>query len=187
MLGEAAGALTRTGPFAAEPARAWMLAGQTIHGVHAYSAVISQLIANSCTSALVTTVVCGFALWRSHLNAQLIALSEVLVWVSLGYVVVAVVALASRVYLIGGILRVVGMLPLVGRRLRTDPAQVRQMEDAVIHTLTDRRMTLVQVLLLELLAQSILVFEIYWIIRSMGLEIWGARHCSSKRSPRRPT
>jgi hypothetical protein len=40
-----------------------------------------------------------------------------------------------------------------------------------MHALIDRPATLVQVLLLEILAQSILVFEIYWTIQSMGVAV----------------
>jgi hypothetical protein len=174
FLGELAGALTRTGPFVAEPARAWMLAGQAVHGAHAYGAAAGELIANSCTSALVTIVAIGFTLRTRALSGQLFALSQVLLWGSITYVVVAVVALAWRVHVIGAILRLARTLPLVGRRLRTDPIQVRQIEDAIMHALIDRPVSLVQVLLLEILAQSILVFEIYWTIQSMGVAVSGS-------------
>src|SRR5262245_15246581 len=51
FFGEVVGALTRTGPFGAEPLRAWMLAGHGSLGPHAYAGAVSELIANSCTSA----------------------------------------------------------------------------------------------------------------------------------------
>src|SRR5215467_1624701 len=50
LFGEAAGALTRTGSFAAEPARAWLLGrvgGQTAPG---YSAAAGELMTNGAVS-----------------------------------------------------------------------------------------------------------------------------------------
>lgn len=171
LLGEAAGALTRTGPFLAEPARAWMLAGQAARGAHAFGAAISELIVSSCTSAMVTVGAILFALRTRGLDGHVFALSQGLVWVSLGYVAAAVVALGTRLHLIGAVLGLASGLPVVGRRLQTNPVEIRQMEDAIIHTLRDRPSTLIQVLLLEVVAQSILVFEIYWTIRSMGVAV----------------
>jgi hypothetical protein len=171
FLGEAAGTLTRTGQFVAEPARAWMLAGQVVHGAHAYGAAISELIANSCTSAVITIVAIEFALRPREVNRQALVLSQVILWISVGYVAVAALALASRFYLIGTVLRLVNALPGIGRPLRTDPVRVKQMEDVIMHALTHRPAILVQILLLELLAQTILVVEIYWTIRSMGQPI----------------
>jgi hypothetical protein len=95
----------------------------------------------------------------------------VLLWGSLVYVGAAIGALTGRVYLIGAILRWVGQLPVVGRWLKTDPARVRTVEDAIIRALTQRPAALAQILLLECVAQSILIFEIYWTIHSMGLPI----------------
>src|SRR5262249_13072880 len=46
FIGEAAGALTRTGSVAAEPARAWLLANRGGHGVHGYAAAVGELMAN---------------------------------------------------------------------------------------------------------------------------------------------
>src|SRR5262249_29608175 len=51
LLGEAAGAVTRTGSVAAEPARAWLLANQGGQGVTGYWAAAGELLANSVASA----------------------------------------------------------------------------------------------------------------------------------------
>jgi len=171
FLGEAAGTLTRIGPFAAEPMRAWMLGDQAGRGPEAYAAALSELIANSATSASVTVVVAGFVLVARAIHGELLVLAHVLFWSSLVYVGVAIWAVASRVSIIGAVARALGGLPFVGHRLRTDPVRVRRMEDAIVHALTHRPVALAQVLLLECVAQSILVFEMYWTIRSMGVDI----------------
>lgn len=171
FMGEAVRTLTHTGPFLAEPARAWMLARQGLHGPRAYGGAIAELIANVTTSAMVTLLVLAYALVALDLGARIEALSRVLVWISLGFVGVVAVALARRVYVIGAILRGLGALPFVGRRLRTNPGHVRQMEDSILAVLSDRPAVLAQVLLLEIVAQAILVLEIYWAIGAMDLPI----------------
>src|SRR5262249_26056942 len=52
-----------------------------------------------------------------------------------------------------------------------DAARVRAMEDAMIHALTGRGWILAWILCLELVAQLILIGELYWTIRSMGVAI----------------
>jgi len=168
FMGESVRSLTHTGPFLAEPARAWMLAKQGVSGAHAYAASVSEFIANTTMSSLVTVVVLGVVLRTMTLSRPLTVFAEVLVGISLGYVVVVVIALATRTYLIGGIVARVGKLPRIGHRLRVDPAQVRKMEDAIMRVLRDNPATTVQVVLLEILAQTILVIELYWSISSMG-------------------
>jgi hypothetical protein len=171
FAGEAVRTLTHTGPVLSEPARGWMLTQQGLHGVHAYGAAFSELIANSVVSAAVTVVVLAAVLWKFDLGHQLVVLSQVLVAVNVVYTLIGVVALATRVHLIGAIARGAGRLPLIGRRLRTNPDEVWQMEEAIFDVLRDRPATLVQVVLLECVAQVLLVFEVYWALRSMGLSI----------------
>src|SRR5262245_57352034 len=112
FMGEAVGTLTRTGAFGAEPLRAWMLASQAGPYAHVYAAGTSELIANSCTSGLVTVVVAGYALLGGTVHGPVLVLCHILFWSALVYVSVAVGALAARVYLVGAILRGVGALPI---------------------------------------------------------------------------
>jgi hypothetical protein len=171
FMGESVRSLTHTGPFLAEPARAWMLAKQGVSGAHAYAASVSEFLANTTMSSLVTVVVLGFVLSTMTLSRPLTVLAEVLVGISLAFVVVVVIALATRTYLIGAIVARVARLPRIGHRLRVDPVQVRTMEDAIMRVLRDNHATTVQVVLLEIAAQIILVIELYWSIKSMGVPI----------------
>jgi hypothetical protein len=174
LLGEAAGTLTRTGPFVAEPTRAWMLAGQALHGPYAYGAVASELIASTSMSAVVTILGATLALWTRELRGQIFVLAQVVAWISGTYIVLVVGAVVARAYVIGRVLRVAGAVPVVGRRLQANPRHVRQVEDFIMQVLRNRPALLAQLLALELLAQSALVFEIYWTIRSMGVAISGS-------------
>jgi len=176
FLGEAAGALTRTGSVAAEPARAWLLANRGGRGVHGYSAAVGELMVNGATSAAVNVVVAGWVLSTMDLKGPVVLLAHVLLWGSLVYLGAVVGIVVSRVRLLGVCVRVVAALPLVGRWLRTDPAKVRAMEHAIDSALTDGPAALARITSLEISAQAILVGEVYWAIRSMGVNVsvWSA-------------
>jgi hypothetical protein len=171
LLGEAAGALTRTGSLAAEPARAWLLANRGGQGAPGYSAAAGELTANSATSAAVNVAVAACVLWTGALKGPLVVLAHVLFWGSLVYLCVVIGIVGSRVRILRACARVASRLPFVGSRLRIDHVKVREMEQAIGSALTERPTALARILLLEVSAQAILVCEIYWAIRSMGVAV----------------
>src|SRR5262249_655869 len=85
LLGEAAGAVTRTGSLAAEPARAYLLANQGGQGALGYSAAAGELLANSAISSTVNIAVAGGVLWTATLKGPVVILAHVLLWPSLVY------------------------------------------------------------------------------------------------------
>jgi hypothetical protein len=171
LLGELAGSLTRVGPFAAEPARAWLLAGRNQSSTPGYAAVIAELIANSGTSATVNVAVVSWVLLTRDVKGPLMVLSHVLFWGSLVYAVLVVAAVTSRVRFLHAVSRLAGMLPFVGRRLRIDAAKVQDVQKAIDAVLAGRRADLARIVLLEISAQAILLSEVYWTIRSMGVAV----------------
>jgi Lysylphosphatidylglycerol synthase TM region len=170
-LSETVRTVTHAGPLVAEPARGWLLAKQGVQGAHAYAAAVSELIVNSSISALVTVVVLVVALLTMDLGPHLRLYAHVLIWTSAAFVLVVAASLISRTYVIGAILRGLPRLPVIGRRLRIDPADVRRMEDAMLRVLRDQPGTLALVIALELVAQAILIFDTYVIFRAMALPI----------------
>jgi len=175
FLGEAVKTLTHSGPFLSEPMRAWMLARDEVESVHAYGAAVSELIANSIISALVTVLVLAALVWAFDVRGPLLTLSWVLIAVSFVYVALAAVALARRVYVIGAVLGVVAKLPLIRSRLNVDAGEVRRMEDLILHVLRDRPVILGQLVVLQFVAQAILVLDAYWALASMDVPISAGR------------
>jgi hypothetical protein len=92
----------------------------------------------------------------------------VLLWSSLFYLGAIVAIVLSRVRLVEACASAAARLPFVGHRFRIDPLRTRQMGQA-IGALMERPGELARVALLELSAQALLVSEIYWTIRSMGV------------------
>jgi hypothetical protein len=173
FLGEAAGAITRTGSLAAEPARAWLLANLGGQGAPGYSAAAGELMANSAVSAGVNVGVTGCLLLLGHLKGPMVPLAHVLLWGSLVYLGAVVGFAASGGRLVGHVVRATGRLPFAGRWLQVDPVKVRAGEEAIGSILMAQPATIVRILLLELAAQTILVCEVYWAIRSMGVAVSG--------------
>jgi len=171
LFGEAAGALTRTGSFAAEPARAWLLGrvgGQTAPG---YSAAAGELMTNGATSAAVNIAVSGTVLLTATLKGPVVVLAHVLLWSSLVYLTVVVGIVVSRVGVLEWCARAAGRLPLIGRRLRFDPANVAAMRQSITSPFSGGPTVLAQIVLIELAAQTVLVCEVYWTLRSTGLAV----------------
>jgi hypothetical protein len=171
FLSQAAGALTRAGGMAAEPARAWLLVGREGQGIPAYAAVIAELAVGSAVSAAVNVIVTGVLLLSDTVSGPLLALTHLLFWGSLVCASVVTAVLTSRFSLLSACSRLARRLPGGGRRLWLATHTVEAMEGAIRAALVGRPAALVRVLALESVGQIILLAEIYWTIASMGANI----------------
>jgi hypothetical protein len=169
FLGELAGALTRTGPFAGEPTRAILVARRAERAAHGVGKAASELILNSFFSALVSIAVALAALTEHRFHGAVHALATVILWASVGYCSIVLAVVASGTELIGKIVQGLKRVPWLGSRVRVEAGHVVQMEQAILQTLTAPASTLISIGLLELLAQFILIFEVFWTLRSMGV------------------
>src|SRR5262245_21534797 len=168
LFGEAAGALTRTGSLAAEPARAWLLARRGAGAVPGYSAAVGELMTNGAISAAVNVVVAATALLLVDLAGPIAVLAHAVLWGSLAYLIVVAGIVSSRLSLLEACARAAAMLPLVGSRLRPRPGKMEELQQSITSALTEGSVALARIVLLELAAQTILVGEVYWTVRSMG-------------------
>ena len=134
LFGEAAGALTRTGSLAAEPARAWLLARRGGGALPGYSAAVGELMTNGAMSAALNVVVAATAL-RS-LQGPIVVLAHMVLWGSLVYLMVVAGIVSTRRSLLEACARAVGMLPLVGRRLRPHPGKMGDLQQSISSALT---------------------------------------------------
>lgn len=174
FFGEGVRTLTHTGQFVSEPARAWMLSKQGIGLSEAWGAATSEFVANTWMAALVTAFALGSLLVRHEVQGILVVVSHVLFWPML---VVALLGCA----VVGGRLRAVSWLVTrirSSRRWREHAsgfgANCEELESTVLDTLSPHKATLLAILALELLAQTFLVVEKYWILESMGIANAGA-------------
>jgi len=171
LFGEAAGALTRTGSFAAEPARAWLLAKRGRGLVSGYSAAAGELMTNGATSAAVNSVVAGTVLLTTNLTGPIVVLAHVLLWSSLVYLAAVVTLVLPRVGVLEACVHVAGVLPLIGRSIRINQTKVTEMRRSISSALMESPLSFARIVSLEIAAQTFLVCEVYWTLRSMGVPI----------------
>src|SRR5262249_36564947 len=136
-----------------------------------YSAAAGELMANSATSAAVNAIVAGYALVIVGLKGPIVVLAHVLLWGSLVYVSGIVAIVVSGVPVLGACARAASRLPFVGGFRRADPVKVRDLEQSFSAGLVGRPAELARIVLLELSAQAILVFEVYWALHSIGVAV----------------
>lgn len=169
LSGEAVQFLTSTGPFVAEPSKALLLGRRGLTKTEGFSATIAEYL----TYTFVSAAMMGGAMWylvaRVELGRAMHDTAVVLIVVSVVFLGVAAVAIARRIYLIGGVMKWLGGLPAVGRRVRLEADAVRRMEDLLLGVLRERPGRFACVLLLEIAAHALLVVELWWILRLSGV------------------
>lgn len=175
VSGEAVTFLTSTGPFLAEPTKAWLLVRGGLTGAEGFAATITEYIVHLLVAALMLAGATAYLPRVVELGAGVALAANVLLAVSVVFLVVAGVAIWRRVYLIGAVLGWLGGLPGVGRRLRLEAAAVRRFEDRLLAVLRDDPPRLAVVALLEMGAQALLVVELWWILTLSGLDLSAGR------------
>lgn len=170
LAGESVQYLTFTGPFLAEPAKAWLLKARGLSVEGAFAATITEFLIYTFASAAFSAAALGFLLGYFPLSAFSAAAARVVLCFMLLFLAVAAVAIWRRMYLIGTILQGISRLPGMRKILRLDFERVHRMEDLLLVILRERPGRFLQILLLESMAQVLLVLELYWILRAMKLD-----------------
>jgi len=171
VSGEAVQFLTATGPFLAEPTKAWLLVREGLSGPEGFAATIAEYLVNILLGSV---LLAGATLWllaSYPLGGPLAAVAGVLATTSVVFLAVAAVAIHRRIYLIGAVLRGVRALPVVGRRLRPDADAIRRFEDRLLEILRGDPWRVGRVALLQAAGQLLLVVELWWILRLSGFAV----------------
>jgi hypothetical protein len=169
LSGDAIQFLTSTGPFLAEPSKALLLGRRGLTTTEGFAATIGEYLAYTFVSALMLAVAMGYFVARVDVGPALRNTALGLLVVSATFLAVSAVAISNRIYLIGGVVRRLGALPVVGHRVRLDAQAVRRMEDLLLRVLRERPGRFARILLLEILAHAVLVTELWWILRMSGV------------------
>ena len=167
--GEAVQFLTSTGPFLAEPSKALLLGRRGLTTTEGFAATIAEYLAYTFVSAVMLAGAMWYLVARGTLGHAMRTAAIVLIVVSVVFLSVSAVALIRRTYLIGRVMRGLAALPAVGRRVRVGADAVRRMEDLLLGVLRERPGRFARLLLLEVLAHSLLVVELWWILRLSGV------------------
>jgi hypothetical protein len=167
--GEAVQFLTFTGPFLAEPAKAWLLKGRGLSAAEGFAATIAEFLVYTFAAAAFSIVAIGLLLADGVLaGAPRGVAIGLLVGMSV-FLAAALLAIVTRTHLLGAILERLAGLPGLRRRLRPDMAAVHHVEDLLLGVLRDRPGLLARVALMECGSLALHMLELYAILRALDL------------------
>lgn len=168
ISGEAIQVLTFLGPFLAEPSKAWLLRrhGMSIPG--AFAATLTEFLIYTLTSAAVAIAGLTYLLRSFALSQEVVVVAWIITSSASAFILIAAVAILRRIYLVGALFRWMGRLPKIGRHLDVNAAYVRQTEDLLLVVLRGRPARMLSIVAIELVAQALLVGELFVLLHSIG-------------------
>jgi Lysylphosphatidylglycerol synthase TM region len=162
--------LTLTGPFVAEPAKAWLLHRRGVHGPEAIGAVAAEYLVYDLVAAWMAAAALSVLLLRGALpHALRVPAEGMLVAVALltlGCVIAAVTGKGLIVPAVRTVARLVGRADAAADGI----ARVDEAERVLVSVLHDDPRRLVTVLAAELAAHGLLVVEIMFLLGALGLQ-----------------
>jgi len=167
LSGEAVQFLTSTGPFLAEPSKAVLLGKRGLTKIEGFAATAVEYLSYTFVSSVMLAGAMAYMLTSPSvaLGPNLRLTAMVLLVVSVVFLGVAAVAIYRRIYLIGGVMRWLGRLPGIGRRIGAEAGAVRDTEDVLLGVLRENPVRFAQILFVEAVAHALLVVELWWILR----------------------
>jgi uncharacterized membrane protein YbhN (UPF0104 family) len=168
LSGEAIEFLTFTGPFLAEPAKAWLLRKRGLSITHAFAATISEYLIYTFTSAAIAVAGLIYLLSAFELSTPASIAAQTGVYAAGMFLFAAAYAIIRRIYLIGAVVKGIGRLPLIGKHLRVDENELRNIEDLLFVVLRARPWRFLSIVATEFVAQALLILELFVLLRSTG-------------------
>ena len=169
LSGEAVQFLTFTGPFLAEPAKAWLLKARGLTTGEGFAATLTEYLAYTLTGAAIAIAAIGWLLAGVAVTEGVRTAAIVILAVMIAFVLSSAIAIARRVHLLGAILEQIMRLPVVRARLRLNMADVHHVEDLLLEVMHDRPLRFVRVLMLESASHALHILELYLILQALEL------------------
>lgn len=169
LSGEAVQFLTFTGPFLAEPAKAWLLKGRGLTAIEGFAATLTEYLSYTLTAAVLSIAALGWLLAHGTLEGGVRVAAIVILLVMATFLVSGGIAIALRVHLLGAILERVAALPGIRRRLRPNMTDVHHVEDLLLDVMHDRPSRFARILLVESASHALHIVELYLILRALAL------------------
>jgi hypothetical protein len=169
LAGEAVQFLTFTGPFLAEPAKAWLLKGRGLSAIEGFAATLTEYLCYTFTAAALSIAVLWWLLAGAGVDGAVRVAAIILLCVMAVFLATAATAIALRVHLLGWILERVAKLPGIRRRLRPNMSDVHRVEDLLLDVLHDRPARFARILLIESVSHGLHIVELFFIIVALEL------------------
>lgn len=171
LSGEAVRFLTFTGPFLAEPTKAWLFKVRGLTTIEGLAATVTEYIAYTLLSAAMSTTVLAYFLRRSTVGPSGAALSILIPALFAAGAIAAVVALAHGRHPIAGSVRALSRLPFVRARWQPNLDSIHHLESRLQSAIRERPTGILGILAIEVVAQALLVGEAYWILRTLDVAV----------------
>ena len=174
LSGEAVQTLTLTGPVLAEPTKAWLLERRGLTFKEGFAATLTEYLVYSFVSAAMAIVGLVALLQRFTPGPTIRSIATVIIVLCAAFLAAAVIAIVGRFYLIGTIVSALGKAGVLRGRLRPETSAVNHVEDLLLQVLHDAPVRLAVVVALEIAAQALLVFELFWLMRAIHVAVPGS-------------
>ena len=168
LSGEAVQLLTFTGPFLAEPAKAWLLRRRGLTTGQGFAATLIEYLSYNLTAAAMSVAAVSWLLMNRMVEGGVRTAALVILGIMIGFLVSAALAIIFRVHLLGAILERIARLPLVRRRLRPNMTEVHKVEDLLLDVMHDRPARFARILLLESASHCLHALELLLILEALG-------------------
>ena len=171
LSGEAVQTLTLTGPVLAEPTKAWLLERRGLTFTDGFAATLTEYLIYSFVSAAMAIVGLVALLVRFQPSPTIRSVAIVIVVLCAAFLVASAIAIACRFYLIGTIISALGRAGVLRGRLKPDLAAVNRIEDLLLVVLRDSPARFAVIVAMEIAAQALLVFELFWLLRAIHVVV----------------
>ncbi len=169
LSGEAVQFLTFTGPFLAEPAKAFLLKGRGLTAIEGFAATIVEYLSYTFTAAALSIAALGWLLGRGVLSGGVRTAAIVILWIMAGFLAVSTFAILRRMHMLGAVLERVASLPGIRRRLKPNMTDVHRVEDLLLDVLHDRPRRFARILALETASHLLHIVELFLILVALDL------------------
>jgi len=169
LSGEAIQSLTFTGPVLAEPTKAWLLETHGLTLKEGFAATITEYLIYMLVTAAMS--IAGLVYLIAHFEppATIRAVGIGIVSLCGTFLIASAIAIARRFYLIGTIIAGLARVGVLRGRLTPDMTWINRMEDLLLVILRDSPDRFVMIAALEIAAQALLVFELFWLLRALDV------------------
>jgi hypothetical protein len=169
LSGEAIQFLTFTGPFLAEPAKAWLLKGRGLSATEGFAATLTEYLSYMFVSAALSMAAFWWMLENGAVvSGARVAIQALLVFM-IAFLATAAFAIGRRMHLLGAVLEWISRLPGIRGRLRPDMPAVHRVEDLLLDVMHDRPVRFSRILLLESASHALHILELGLILRALDL------------------
>jgi hypothetical protein len=174
LAGEAVEAFTFTGPFLAEPTKAWLLVrtGTGMTGADAFGGVAAEYLLYTIVSAAMAAVTLGVLTARGTLPAAFRPPVFALLAAIFAFLAACVQAAISGIGLIAPIVRRAGAV--IGRRAIALAERLDPIERVLVALLHERPARLGEVLAIEIVGHALLACEIWVVFNALHVHVMAA-------------